>query len=310
MSWLMIGVLMLLLEVPLFLSNTQSKDLARWHRPRRVETASQRKNLLSFLGANATRKVPQAIIIGVRKGGTRALLEMINLHPDVVVARAEVHFFDWDENYQKGFDWYREQMPVSLPHQLTVEKTPGYFTAWKAAERIHDMSNLTRLLLIVRDPAERVISDYTQVLYNRKERRKWYQPVEEILVQNGKLNAKYKAVQRSLYDVHMASWLRLFPLHQIHLVDGDVLIKDPLSQLQEVERFLQLPPRIKASNFYFNQTKGFYCMHTAGRERCLDQSKGRPHPLVNRTVLWQLCHYFGEHNKNFFRMVGRTFNWC
>ncbi|XP_072916388.1 heparan sulfate glucosamine 3-O-sulfotransferase 1-like [Hemitrygon akajei] len=310
MSWLMIGLLTLLLKVPMFLSNTRSEDVALQYRLRRLETAAQRKNLLTLLGTNTTRKVPQAIIIGVRKGGTRALLEMINLHPDVVVAKAEVHFFDWDENYQKGLEWYREQMPVSLPHQLTLEKTPGYFTAWKAAERIYNMSNSTRLLLIIRDPAERVISDYTQVWYNRRERQKRCQPVEELLVQNGKLNAKYKAIQRSVYDVHMAIWLRLFPRHQIHLVDGDALIKNPLSQLQEVERFLQLPPRIKASNFYFNQTKGFYCMRAAGRERCLDQSKGRPHPPVNRTVLLQLCDYFKEHNENFFRMVGRTFNWC
>ncbi|XP_072122751.1 heparan sulfate glucosamine 3-O-sulfotransferase 1-like [Mobula birostris] len=308
MSWLMI--LPLLLKVPMFLSNTHSEDMALQRWLRRLETAAQRKNLLTHLGTNATRKVPQAIIIGVRKGGTRALLEMVNLHPDVVVAKAEVHFFDWDENYQKGLEWYREQMPESLPHQLTLEKTPGYFTAWKAAERIYNMSNSTRLLLIVRDPAERVISDYTQVLYNRRERQKRCQPVEELLVQNGKLNTRYKAIQRSVYDVHMAIWLRLFPRQQIHLVDGDALIKNPLSELQEVEKFLQLPRRIKASNFYFNQTKGFYCMRAAGHERCLDQSKGRPHPSVNRTVLQQLCDYFKEHNENFFRMVGRTFNWC
>uniref|UniRef100_UPI00398F8933 heparan sulfate glucosamine 3-O-sulfotransferase 1-like n=1 Tax=Pristiophorus japonicus TaxID=55135 RepID=UPI00398F8933 len=265
---------------------------------------------ISMNGSANLLQVPQTIIIGVRKGGTRALLEMLNIHPGIVVAKAEVHFFDWDENYQKGLGWYCEQMPVSVPGQITVEKTPGYFTSLKAPGRIHDMSSSIRLLLIVRDPAQRVISDYTQVLYNRKERHKPYEPVEEILVRNGRLNAKYKAVQRSLYDVHTATWLQLFPLHQIHIVDGDVLIRDPLSELQKVESFLQLPPRIKPSNLYFNQTKGFYCLHAAGRERCLDQSKGRPHPAVNGTVLGQLCHYFREHNRNFFRMVGRTFNWC
>lgn len=40
---------------------------------------------------NATQqRLPGAIIIGVRKGGTRALLEMLNVHPDVEVAKAEV----------------------------------------------------------------------------------------------------------------------------------------------------------------------------------------------------------------------------
>ncbi|XP_029460148.1 heparan sulfate glucosamine 3-O-sulfotransferase 1-like [Rhinatrema bivittatum] len=255
-------------------------------------------------------RLPQTIIIGVRKGGTRALLEMLNLHPDVVVAGSEIHFFNLDENYQKGLEWYRTQMPLSGPQQVTVEKTPGYFASLKAPERIWSMNSSTKLLLIVRDPVERVISDYTQILYNRKERRKPYQPLERILIHGGKLNTKYKAIQRSLYASHFARWLKFFPLEQIHIVDGGNLIQKPLLELRQVEQFLGLPPSIMPSNFYFNQTKGFFCLKMKGQEKCLDESKGRPHPEVDGTVLQQLCTYFREHNKLFFTMVGRTFNWC
>jgi hypothetical protein len=37
---------------------------------------------------------------GVRKGGTRALLEMLSLHPRIKVAPQEVHFFDNETNYR------------------------------------------------------------------------------------------------------------------------------------------------------------------------------------------------------------------
>uniref|UniRef100_A0A8C4SF12 Sulfotransferase n=2 Tax=Erpetoichthys calabaricus TaxID=27687 RepID=A0A8C4SF12_ERPCA len=255
------------------------------------------------------RRIPQSIIIGVRKGGTRALLEMLDIHPEIVVAATEVHFFDWDENYVKGYDWYRNLMPFSYEHQITVEKTPGYFTSSLAPERIHGMNSSIKLLLILRDPTERVISDYTQVYYNRLESHKPVQVIEDIVIRNGALNTKYKAIQRSLYDVHMANWLKFFSLEQIHIVDGDTLIKDPLPELQKVERFLNLPPRIMSTNFYFNQTKGFYCIRSDGRERCLHESKGRPHPVVNSTVLEQLHAYFKDHNQNFYRMVNRSFNW-
>uniref|UniRef100_A0A7M4FZT1 Sulfotransferase n=1 Tax=Crocodylus porosus TaxID=8502 RepID=A0A7M4FZT1_CROPO len=87
-----------------------------------------------------SRRIPQTIIIGVRKGGTRALLEMLDIHPNIVVAATEVHFFDWDENYVKGIDWYRSLMPFSYENQITIEKTPGYFTSPQAPERIHDMN--------------------------------------------------------------------------------------------------------------------------------------------------------------------------
>lgn len=74
-----------------------------------------------------TRQLPQAIIIGVRKCGTRALLEMLFLHPQIQKAAGEVHFFDRNENYDKGLEWYRKKMPYSFKGQVTIEKSPSYF---------------------------------------------------------------------------------------------------------------------------------------------------------------------------------------
>lgn len=175
----------------------------------------------------STQQLPQTIIIGVRKGGTRALLEMLSLHPDVAAAENEVHFFDWEEHYSQGLGWYLTQMPFSSPHQLTVEKTPAYFTSPKVPERIHSMNPTIRLLLILRDPSERVLSDYTQVLYNHLQKHKPYPPIEDLLMRDGRLNVDYKALNRSLYHAHMLNWLRFFPLGHIHIVDGDRLIRDP-----------------------------------------------------------------------------------
>lgn len=52
-----------------------------------------------------SRQLPTALIIGVKKGGTRALLEFLRLHPAIRAAGSEVHFFD--HHYIKGFRWYR-----------------------------------------------------------------------------------------------------------------------------------------------------------------------------------------------------------
>ncbi|CAG9532009.1 unnamed protein product, partial [Cercopithifilaria johnstoni] len=51
------------------------------------------------------KRFPQAIIIGVKKAGTRALLEFLRLNPAIKAPGPEVHFFD--KNFDKGFDWYR-----------------------------------------------------------------------------------------------------------------------------------------------------------------------------------------------------------
>ncbi len=51
------------------------------------------------------KKLPNALLVGVKKGGTRAVLEFIRIHPDVRALGTEPHFFD--RNYDKGLDWYR-----------------------------------------------------------------------------------------------------------------------------------------------------------------------------------------------------------
>ena len=51
------------------------------------------------------RRLPDALIIGVKKGGTRALLEFMKMHPDVRAPGPEIHFFD--RKFHRGFGWYR-----------------------------------------------------------------------------------------------------------------------------------------------------------------------------------------------------------
>lgn len=57
------------------------------------------------------RSLPKAIIIGVKKCGTRALLEFLRVHPEVRATGPETHFFD--KNYDHGLDWYRYVLHLS-----------------------------------------------------------------------------------------------------------------------------------------------------------------------------------------------------
>ncbi|XP_076872811.1 heparan sulfate glucosamine 3-O-sulfotransferase 5-like [Brachyhypopomus gauderio] len=266
---------------------------------------------------NATRghlvqQLPRAIIIGVRKGGTRALLEMLTLHPAVVKASQEMHFFDNDLNYGRGVAWYRHRMPFSLSQQITIEKSPAYFITEKVPERIFRMNSSIRLLVIVREPTTRAISDYTQVLEGKERKNKTYHRFETLAInsRSWEVNTKYKAVRTSIYTKHLERWLQFFPVEQFHIVDGDRLISDPLPELQLVERFLHLPPRISQDNLYFNSTRGFYCLRFSLRfSKCLAGSKGRVHPDIDTAVLDKLRHFFHPFNQKFYQITGRTFSW-
>lgn len=71
-------------------------------------------------GLIPSRQLPTALIIGVKKGGTRALLEFLRLHPAIRAAGSEVHFFD--HHYIKGFRWYRyaHQIVFSIKSAICI----------------------------------------------------------------------------------------------------------------------------------------------------------------------------------------------
>uniref|UniRef100_A0A1A8MKC6 Sulfotransferase n=1 Tax=Nothobranchius pienaari TaxID=704102 RepID=A0A1A8MKC6_9TELE len=263
----------------------------------------------SFLNETESRKLPQAIIIGVKKGGTRALLEFLRLHPDIRAAGAEPHFFD--RNYDKGLPWYRELMPKSSESQLTMEKTPSYFVTRDVPSRIYSMSKDTRLIVVVRNPVTRAISDYTQTRSKKPDIASF----ESLTLKNisvGVIDTTWSAVQIGLYAKHLERWLQFFPLEQLLFVSGERLITDPAGEMARVQAFLGLRRVITEKYFHFNPAKGFPCLKRPdgnSKPHCLGKTKGRTHPNINPEVVQRLRDFYKPFNRKFYKMTGQDFGW-
>ena len=257
------------------------------------------------------RRLPGCIVIGIRKAGTRALITFIDLHSQVRTARNEVHFFDNDDNYSQGMEWYRKKMPYSFPGQVTMEKTPAYFVCEYVPERIYKMNSTIKLLVIVRDPVSRTISDYLQIHLKRMAQGKSHASFEELAInpETGDIDKSYNPIRRSIYYRYMKQWLEVFPREQVHIVNGERLIKHPLSELRKIETFLGLEHKITEENFYFNETRGFYCLRNETGQKCLSKSKGREHPKIDPVILSKLRAFFRPYNYRFYRLVGHDYGW-
>lgn len=73
--------------------------------------------------------------------------------------------------------------------------------------------------------------------------------------------------------------------------------------------FSGIEPRIGSNNFYFNETKGFYCLRNETGDKCLRETKGRKHPRVDPVVVSKLRKFFVEHNQKFYELVGEDLGW-
>uniref|UniRef100_A0A1A7XRM2 Sulfotransferase n=2 Tax=Iconisemion striatum TaxID=60296 RepID=A0A1A7XRM2_9TELE len=257
----------------------------------------------------ATRRLPQALIIGVKKGGTRALLEFLRLHPDIRALGSEPHFFD--RHYARGLNWYRSMMPKALEGQIVMEKTPRYFVTVDTPQKVRSMSPDVKLIVVVRDPVTRAISDYTQIISKTPN----IPSFESLAFKNhttGQIDSLWSPLWIGLYAQHMERWLAWFPQTQIHLVSGEMLILNPAGELGKVQDFLGLQRIVMDKHFYFNKTKGFPCLKKpegSSKPHCLGKTKGRTHVSINPKVILKLRQFYKPHNQRFYQMVGQNFGW-
>ncbi|XP_053406378.1 heparan sulfate glucosamine 3-O-sulfotransferase 1-like [Mercenaria mercenaria] len=261
------------------------------------------------------RRLPRAIIIGAYKSGTRELIDFLAMNPLIVIKRQpkyEVAYFD--KHVDKGLDWYRDEMPFSTSDQITIEKSPSYFTSMEAPRRIYEMDKNMKLILIVRDPVERTISHLTFEEFILKEQ--YGNSINNCLykrVLNRKvINENCFAIKASFYDAQLKTYLRYFSLEQIHIVDADDFQKHPCKVIRDLEAFLDVDRYINCDNFLHNKNTGFYCVRTKNTESgfCYERTRGRLQMQTEFSVLKdQLKTLFKPHNEIFFNLIRKIFHW-
>nr|XP_054775273.1 heparan sulfate glucosamine 3-O-sulfotransferase 1-like [Lytechinus pictus] len=103
-------------------------------------------------------------------------------------------------------------------------------------------------------------------------------------------------------------WLSVFP-RSLPCRGRQRVDANPLSVLQEVEEFLELPKYFDESKVYFNASKGFYCLRDEKKE-CMGQGKGRTHPKMSAELEQRLREFYHPYNLEMEKLVGRKFSWA
>ena len=259
------------------------------------------------------KRLPECIMIGVPKTGTYTLINFLGIHPQIVFPHKEVTFFHREKNYLQGYSWYLDQLPVSRPGQITMEKSAGYFYRDGVPERIWSMNKNVKLVVSLRDPIDRVISCHVHyVAKGIKTGKKHYNKTFEESITDpltGDIDNNAHCVNRTLYSRHFRRWLKQFPLQQFHFVDGGHFIVNPYSEVKMLESYIGIDNWFMSDMFHYNEQKGFYCIMKDKRELCMPDSKGRPHPELSDTLRQKLFTFFKPYNTELSEITGRNFSW-
>lgn len=349
----LVGLLACLLVVVIIVQNQRLDSIEELENEENFTYDLTKTSNASQTSDRKTRRLPGALIIGSRKCGTRALLKFLQINPSVQAAKSEVHFFDRPTNYKQGLDWYRAHFPESSSYELTIEKSPAYFVAAGVPSKVRTMNPNIKLVLILRNPVTRLISDFSQIVANRldpsarypdkntsklkaddlaSETLAWSEAAKEFealaLRRDGHINENWRPIRLGMYSRYLESWLKLYPIEQIHLVDGEAMIKTPYEELRKLEQFLNLNHTIKRSSFVFEAQKGFFCVarnvSTSGQTvkddtsiykrksvqaDCLSRNKGRRHVQVRAGLVKRLGDFYAPYNEYLYSMTGKDFGW-
>lgn len=206
---------------------------------------------------------PDFLGIGVQKGGTTTLHALLDAHPDVALpAGKEVHYFSL--HYRFGQAWYQDHFSHRTPGQICGEITPYYIFHPLAPERIHACCPQVRLLVLLRDPVERALS---QLFHSQRLGFEPLQPHDAFRAEADRLEAanlavasgerhlshqEHSYVARSRYEVQLARYEALFAKEQILILRSEDLFGHGQRTWMQVQAFLglkeiPLPPLPRAN---------------------------------------------------------------
>ena len=198
-------------------------------------------------------RLPDFLGLGVQKGGTTTLHRLLERHLSVFLPPVkEVHYFSL--HFAEGDAWYRHQFAPAAQEQRCGEITPYYLFHPEVPKRVHALLPKARLIVLLRDPVERALSQYFH------SRRLGFEPLrlEEALavepdrlssaaavlrVANGKHQShqEHSYLSRSRYDQQIPAWEALYPAAQLLVLRSEDLFSRPAEIWLRVLEFLELP---------------------------------------------------------------------
>jgi Sulfotransferase domain len=185
---------------------------------------------------DAHPRLPNFVIIGAPKAGTTSLHRYLGSHPQVFVSETkELNFFIANMNWRRGVDWYMEQFAPAGDARAIGESSPRYTqhpdyrgVAARAAALIPH----ARLIYLVRNPLDQMVSHYQDRLRWRSERL----PLERALCDNPIY------LGTASYGFQLEQFLEHFPRERILVVASESLreVDTRAETLTRVLRFLNV----------------------------------------------------------------------
>ncbi len=211
--------------------------------------------------------LPNLVVIGGLKCGTTSLHHYLNLHPEIQMSRPkELNFFVAELNWSLGTDWYATHFAADAP--VRGESSPHYTNLPRfrgVPERMSSVIPDAKLIYMVREPVDRMLSHYLHNLSGGYERR----PIAEALA-----DADSAYVHRSMYATQLEPFVARFGDDRVEVMSREELKADRQVTMCRAFRFAGVDDTFRSPQFSREWETGGG--KRSGRFRVMDRAVRAP----------------------------------
>lgn len=195
---------------------------------------------------------PAFFLVGAPKAGTTSLFEYLGAHPEIgVAAIKEPCFFAPEVPVDPKTDAHRRDWASYLALYASVgdrrvigEGSVAYLSSAHAASAIHARIPHAKILMMLRDPADRLFAHYSAARVAGVTSRAFTDWVGEQQRVEAARSPIYGSVWAGCYATHLARFQAEFPIAQLHISYYDDFVADPDAVLAAIFTFLGVDPSV------------------------------------------------------------------
>jgi hypothetical protein len=197
---------------------------------------------------------PNFFIIGAARSGTTSIYAYLDQHPEIFFSPVkEINFFSNPEIWKKGFKWYERHFKKANGVKAVGEASTSYTVSpflKEAPQRIFDYSPDAKLIYIVRDPINRLISHYMHRANRGFEKRSFSAVIKNL--------ENEPAAWQGKYNYQLTEFLKLFNRENILILTFDDFHQSPQKMVRNVFNFLDVDSGFPVENIekVFNASLG------------------------------------------------------
>lgn len=248
-------------------------------------------------------KTPNFLIIGAARSGTTTLVHCLDFHPQIFFPKTdyEPKFFSREQEYKRGIEYYLDTYFSSADTYHAVgEKSTEYMENSSVAKRVYHFKHDMKCIALLRNPIERMISNYWWSVHNALEIRDINNAIKtefENYLKNPEpvvsisSTRPHAYIDRSLYYDNLLPFYRLFAEENIKCFLFEEFIKNMKETIEILFKFLDVQ-EIEVS------------VASVRKQRSVE----RIHSL-DPQLYKELTHFFYDKNKKLPQLTGLNIDW-